>query len=294
MVVASLWATRVSAQEPSLAEVLGRAAAYVANFNRELSGIVAEERYVQTWARTKGVPPHPNRRELVSDLMLVKPAASDEWVHYRDVFAVDGVPIRDRAERLTRLFLDPSPSADAQIARIDQESARHNLGDIPRTLNTPLFALQFLGERYQPRFTFKRAADRKPSVGTQAAADTGAFRVSTEVWVVQYQEVGSPTIVGSADNKDVPTRGRFWIEPATGRVLMSELRVGDKDRNGAVDVSYQSEPLMGLLVPIEMRERYEERRTRSRIEAVAAYGRFRRFQVEVTETIDTPPVPEPR
>lgn len=277
-----------SAQEPTIADVLERAATYVADFNRELSGIVSEERYVQTWTRAKGVPPDPSRRELVSDLMLVKPDRSTAWVQYRDVFEVDGTPIRDRGERLTELFLRPSPSADAQIARIQEESARHNLGDIPRTLNTPLFALQFLSAEFQPRFTFKRTGDRRSAASNRAAADTGAFRVSTEIWVIQFDETGSPTIVGTADNKDVPARGRFWIEPATGRVLMSELVVGNRARSGKIDVSYRSEPLLGLLVPIEMRERYEERRTRSRIDGVASYGRFRQFQAQVDERVSAP------
>ncbi len=278
----------VSIQPPTIADVLARAAVYVADVSRELAGIVAEERYVQTWTRTKGTPPTPDRRMLLSDLMLVRPEGAMTWIQYRDVFEVDGMPIRDRAERLTDLFLRPSASADVQIARIQEESARLNIGDIPRTLNTPLFALQFLSTDLQTRFRFKRAGDRTSSAGNRAAADTGAFRVSTEIWVLQFDEVGSPTIVGTADQKDVPARGRFWIEPATGRVLMSELIVGNRDRTGKIDVSYQSEPLLGLLVPIEMRERYEERRTKSRIEGVATYGRFRQFNVQVQEDIEIP------
>ena len=108
-------------------------------------------------------------------------------------------------------------------------------------------------------------------------ADTGAFRVSTEIWILQYEEVGRPTIVHTADDRDVPAKGRFWIEPATGRILMSELNVDNRGRRGAIAVSYQSEPLSGLLVPIEMREHYEDRRSGSLIDGVATYGRFRQL-----------------
>jgi len=72
-----------------------------------------------------------------------------------------------------------------------------------------------------------------------------------------------------------PARGRFWIEPATGRVLMSELQMQNRQIKATIDVSFQSEPLLGLLVPIEMRERYEGRSTGSLIEGHATYGRFR-------------------
>ena len=44
-----------------------------------------------------------------------------------------------------------------------------------------------------------------------------------------------------------------------------------------------SEPLLGFLVPIEMREQYEGR-DQSRIDGIATYGRFRQFQVNTSET----------
>ena len=72
--------------------------------------------------------------------------------------------------------------------------------------------------------------------------------------------------------------GRFWIEPATGRVLMSELVAEPLQVRATIDVSFQSEPLLGMLVPIEMRERYEDRRVTSLVTGRATYGRFRQFQ----------------
>jgi hypothetical protein len=70
-------------------------------------------------------------------------------------------------------------------------------------------------------------------------------------------------------------RGRLWVEPLTGRVLMSELLTGDDDLRVAIAASYQSEPLLGFLVPVEMRERYEARATDTLIEGVATYEAFR-------------------
>ena len=54
---------------------------------------------------------------------------------------------------------------------------------------------------------------------------------------------------------------------------------------GVVDVEYQMEPAIGLLVPIQMRERYELRREASRVDGTAAYSRFRQFQVKVDEKL---------
>lgn len=289
-------------QEPTLATVLARASAYVSEFHRQFSGIVAEERYVQevkavgrrSPCDARGMPvatrvcqeqlPYPIRSELRSDLLLLKPAAADAWMAFRDVFDVDGAPVRDRRERLAQLFLEPSASANAQIRKILDESARYNIGDIQRNVNTPVYPLLFLEAANQFRFTFKRTRERTPATEPANAAAHGAFRVSTEVWVIAYQEKESGTMIKTDRRKDLPARGRFWIEPATGRVLMSELVAGNRKLRATIDVSYQSEPLLDLLVPIEMREWYDNLRTGSHTEAVATYGRFRQFQVTTDQT----------
>jgi hypothetical protein len=289
-------AAAAAQQEPTLDVVLARAGVYVTEFQRQFSGIVAEERYVQDVKAvgsrcvaagylTLNCTNAANQvhAELRSDLLLVKAGAAAEWLQYRDVFEVNGQPVRDRTERLTRLFLDPSASSAGQIARIRNESARYNIGDIVRNLNVPTFALTFLIPANQPRFKFKRTKERMPATVGPLSGAEGAFHVSTEVWVVQYEEVRRGTMIHTDHNKDLPSRGRFWIEPSSGRVLMTELVAENHEVRATLDVSYQSEPLVGLLVPIEMREWYDGRRSGSRIEAVATYGRFRQFQVNVDE-----------
>jgi hypothetical protein len=68
-------------------------------------------------------------------------------------------------------------------------------------------------------------------------------------------------------------KGRFWIDPTNGAVLISEMIADGGGVLATVTVSYQSEPLMGFLVPIEMRESYV--RAGERITGHAVYGRFR-------------------
>jgi len=97
------------------------------------------------------------------------------------------------------------------------------------------------------------------------------------VWVIAYDEVGPRTLIRSAQRKDQPAHGRFWIEPATGRVLVSELIVNDRRIRATIDVSFQSEPLLEMLVPVAMRERYEIKPSRSVVEGHATYGQFRRL-----------------
>jgi hypothetical protein len=269
------------ASPPTLAAVLQRAAEYVTTFHNRLSQMAAEERYTQrseTIGSGKGNGTTKwGERVLVSDLLLVKPAGADDWLQYRDVFEVDGERVRDRAERLPALLADRSMSAAAQVDRIRRESARYNIGSIERDVNVPALAMRFLTPENQPRFTFKRAADRSAATAAIAPDTAGAFRVTAEVWAVDYEEVRKPTLIRTLRNKDLPAHGRFWIEPDTGRVLMTELRAGNKTVRGTIDVSYQSEPLLGLLVPIEMREEYFDR-SGAHITGVATYGRFRPLQ----------------
>ena len=67
---------------------------------------------------------------------------------------------------------------------------------------------------------------------------------------------------------------------------MSEMITEDALVRGELLVSYQSEPLLGLLIPIEMRERYTEKAARRpTITGQATYSNFRRFAVSVDQSI---------
>jgi hypothetical protein len=258
------------AQVSALQEVLARAGDYVVRFERDLSTIVAEEHYTQDV-----VARAPQHRELTSDLLLLRPTGSSRYVQFRDVFEVDGRLVRERDERLLRLAANPSAASAAELAA---ESARYNIGDIERTINVPLLPLLFLLPDNQWRFRFALETPATAKAAPSDLPDSPHFSVSTEVWVVEYREVERRTLIRKNDGRDVPAHGRFWIEPESGRVLMSELVAEDRAVHSKIDVSYQSEPLLGLLVPIEMRETYWRTGQPTRIEGTATYGRFRRFE----------------
>ena len=271
-----------AAQEPKLEAVLQRAGAYVALVERGVSGIVAEERYGQQWTMLpRGMSTSEQRhRELVSDLLIVKLESADLLMQFRDVFDVDGAPVRDRDQRLMKLFLQPTGSVADQLEAIRTESARYNIGNIERNVNTPLIAMFFLDPRNQPRFRFFRTKDRNPAL--TAAAD--ASRLPADAWVVRFEEREKQTVFHNTQtNRDLPTHGRFWIDPATGRVLMTELVAEDRTLRATIDVRFRSEPLDGMLLPLSMRERYEGRRSKSLIEGSATYDKFRQFNVHVDE-----------
>ena len=274
------------AQEPSLVDVLGRATRYVSELSARLSGTVAEERYEQraTMPAGGGIgSPAGNRgsyyrRTLRSDYLLVRPRNEGWYYGFRDVFEVDGEPVRDREERLTTLFLDPSTSTDRQIRGIVRDSARYNIGDVRRNFNVPTLALLFLHPDNRARFDFERADDDAPQLGLERPAGAG------EVWVVAYREDWPTTLIRGRERVNMPASGRFWIEPAAGRVLASEVSVRDDEVRATIAVLYRLDSELDHLVPAEMRERYENRRQRSRVDGTATYTDFRRFQVQVSES----------
>jgi hypothetical protein len=279
VVVAFGAGARPSAPAPKFKDVLKRTATYVERFQQQLSQIVAEETYAQTVVDTSqstGTLLLQPSRTLRSDLILMRSAAEDRFVELRDVFEVDGQPVRDRQARLERLLGANSTVAGSQIAAIIQESARYNVGAIRRNVNTPLIALMFLQDNYQDRFSFKHLTRETPVFKESRDREYNAaavFRVSTEMWTIEYQERKTATVIRTPAGGNLPARGRFWIDPSTGAVLISEMIVDGAGVNATVTVSYQSEPLMGFLVPIEMRESYLG--YGERITGHAVYGKFR-------------------
>jgi hypothetical protein len=274
--------SHAAAQTRSLADVLKLSAVYVSEFRQQLAGIVAEETYHQEVASTARISNSAAinpARTLKSDLLLIRPRDSNRYVELRDVFEVDGRPVRSRGSRLEALLRDPTAAASTTVQSIIAESAAYNIGSITRNVNTPLMALQFLDAAEQRRFRFTHVDKPKPvfkQPEDRAINDVSVFKVSTEMWTIEYQERGRNTIIRRPDGGDQPAHGRFWINPANGSVLISELVVDSGGVIATVTVSYQSEPLIGFLVPIEMRESYI--RYGERISGRAEYGQFRQIQ----------------
>ena len=268
----------VGAQTPELDAVLDKAAEYVSAYKRDFVGIVADETYRQevrggrigTDLRGFPIEAPDQRRDLKSDVLLVRAPDGDRWMQFRDVFEVDGKPVRDRTDRLTKLFLQPSRSVEKQIQDITAESARYNIGGVNRTVNLPVFALTVLEDQNRPWFFFAGSRKKDSPAGP--------------LWDVEYREERGGTLIRTTGNESMPVRGHFSVEAATGRVLSSELLAENAALKAQIDVTYAMEPAMGMLVPSEMREKYSTK-DGSTIQGRATYAKFRRYQVKVEEKI---------
>ena len=215
----------------------------------------------------------PAHRDLVSDVLLVQ-LPDQSWFGFRDVAVVDGHPVRDRVERLQTLFL----KSKADLRRIQEESARYNIGPVLRTMNIPTFALAILHPAIRYRFVFEHAGEEVID--------------GTPTMVVSFREQVSPTIITDGRGADVISAGRVWIQPATGRVLRTHLVAGGptSDVRAETVVDYRPHAEWGFLLPSEMRETYDipTRPNARRVVCTATYSNFRRFNVSVDETIKPP------
>src|SRR5262245_43517262 len=223
----------LAAQSADLDELLDKASDYVALYERTFVGVVAEEAYRQqvrggrsgTDLRGFPIEAPSQRRDLKSDVLLVRAPAGDRWMQFRDVYEVDGKPVRDRDERLTKLFLQPSADARRQEEDIAAASARYNIGAVNRTVNLPVLALEVLEPQNRPWFSF-RAGKR-----TRTTVD------------LEYQEVErGRTLIHTNDNQPMPAHGRFTIDKESGRVLASTLATETRSLRAQIDVTYGTEP----------------------------------------------------
>ena len=277
--------TGAAVQRPALEAVLGRAGAYVANYLDVLSKVVAEEEYVQDVSGRRPAlsremekafgasAPRASHREFRSDLMLVNIGPPMGWLGYRDVFEVDGKPVRDRDDRVAKLMLQPSATAREQAERIADEGARFNISAIGRTLNQPGLPLVFLQTALQPRFRF--------------SLDERDARVGPNVWIVKYEETVRPSLFRHNYTNENPSSGRFWIDVLTGDVLQTENVLSPPGVTATFTTTFRRDERFGVAVPVEMRERVVETSVANgqRLQGTATYSNFRKFDVKTEEKI---------
>jgi hypothetical protein len=255
-------ASPAAGQSLKVDELIPRATEYAHDFIGRFSNVVAEETYEQQITVPR------RKRVLVSDFLLVRYPGDDIWQSFRDVAEVDGKPVRDRQDRMMKLFLEPPSSALRRASEIAGAASRHNLIDIG-TLSNPLLVMAFLQRQYVERFRFNLAGMEK--------------KLGPDVRTVRFVEFRTPTLLKQNANNDLPARGLVWIEEGTGRIVKTELQVGSQMQPARVTTTYKFDEDLGINVPTTMEDWYPERTGEFR--GKATYGKFRRFEVRTEETI---------
>jgi hypothetical protein len=297
-----------------LTELLRRVGEYVAEYERSFSDLVAEETYAQrldTYAQrggtsqgfmaSRGFEDSPNDPSLVgqsrgdaeaaackackrttrADLVFVRLTGEIPWASYRDVFEVDGRKVREHEQRLVRLLSNPSADGQEQARKVLAASAAYNIGPVKRTVNLPTLPLLFLLARNQERFEFQLGGRR-------------TIRATEAVELV-FRETSRPTLVKGPWNADLPAQGRFWVNPARGAVVRSEVAFAyGAEAEARVTTDYRPEQALAMWVPAEMREHFADipnatvKTFPAPFNGVARYERFRRFTVATDEQVALP------
>jgi hypothetical protein len=260
-----------AAQAPTLASVLARLTVYLATYSEQYSATIANERYRQTSGRLSTA--FFREVTLESDFGIVRTPGPGQWHGLRDVYRVDGREVQDRGDRLAKLLSEAFDPFRPQAKRIAQESARFNIGPVIRTINNPALVMKILDPANAYRLNFSKVDE-----------DT---LDGVPLWVIQFTEHFSPTLVQTSKGEDEPSEGRIWVDPVLGRLHRADITFrstapGMRFFRARLSVIFREDPRLSLWVPVRMTERYEG----SSIDEVvgeATYSGYRRFGVDTRE-----------
>ena len=247
----------VQAQSVDINELRARVATSARRFITQFSDVVTEEEYDQHFAINK------RKRHLKSDFLLVGyPGRKELVMVFRDVREVDGKPIRDKQDRITKLFLEPFNNAIRRAQDIHRDGLRHSVDN--GRLMDPLTVVAYLQGEYQSGFRI--------SLG-DVARNLGP----------DIREINLTPI---------PARGRIaqparaWVSDATGDVVKTELRSGFGARAEITTTTFGVDPVLNIRVPLEMKD--EMPRGSDDFIGTATYSNFRRFEVRTEAEVQVP------
>ena len=244
---------------PSVGEIVAAAEKYLTGVDSDERALFAEERSQQTENRYNS---RQEQRLLRSNVLMFRDGSDPVWI--RDVLEVNGTKVADPPDRL--LLLASASTASAQTLsqippytplQIVTESARQQYGGGFRAVNQPGSALNYL--------RVGRPGDLPFRVDGWKTVDGAKVVLLTLKDAPGGQAV--PFAVGGV-------QGRFWIEPASGRVLQTELEfIMAAVYRTKITVKYGVDKTLNTVVPIMMNDEYE-----NRIELVTGRAEYRNFR----------------
>jgi hypothetical protein len=256
-------------QDSGLAAVVASASRWAAGFEESLSGLLFRERYLQKADGLSSIPGARRQRSqqvrLEANVFLLRPAPAAPPVLFRDVYAVNGRAVGDHTERLRKLLTAGSAEAIEQARRLTDASAGYNLGPARRNINIPTMAFAYVlpGRVAGTRFAHAGEAriNRLPTV------------------MIDFEEAARPSLVRSASDGDVPAKGRYWIDPASGAILQALMELDAPSAAGRLQIEVAWSNDLGMWVPRRMTEVWQA--LGEKIVGDAEYDRFQRLVVTI-------------
>jgi VWFA-related protein len=201
------------------------------------------------------------QRRLAAENLLVKRPGGAGWTALRDVFEVDGRPIRARDGRLRTMFLEAPDTIIERASEMTAASAANDIGFVDRRMNAATSALVFLSGDNRTHFVFVKQ-------GEQVVAGVPA-------WQVAFAERSEPAFVrGQAGG--VPVSGTLWVDPKEGTILRTVVRWEVNGTTAEITVNYAKATDGSMWVPGEMAETYNAGSVR--LECVTKFANYRRYE----------------
>jgi hypothetical protein len=257
--------------QSSTAAVVKAATEYVADYQRRLTSILADESYVQDVVRQIPRDPNgPRTRRMVSEVFFMFTPGSNDWMAIRDVIAVDGQPVPNRPDIKQAL---EALSSTGAAATLKARNSRFNIGRIVRNFSEPTLSLLIFDDTHRGRFSFERKHVRNEA---DAVLVTLAFA-----------EKKSPTLIADVRRGRIFSSGEVIVEAGTGRVRHTALRAKSGDIALELTTEYSPDEQLAMWVPAVFRESYERGDSPKGLESdseyehvvcEARYRNFRRFQ----------------
>lgn len=249
--------------------VLARARQYVADYDRALVAVVADEHYVQTAGALDADGGDGDREHVLhAEFAWIHLPALQETIGVRDVLRVDGHAVAD-GSRLHALLEHPQQDATQEIRAILAESARHNIGALERNFNFPTFPLVYLRRSENSRTRWHADSDGVAST-------------------LRFDEREHSTVVRTTDGAPTRATGQFTVDAASGRVLRCDIRLDlppSRRPPGAeyrIRVEFAYDGRIDLWVPVLMIEQVGRTRgsapERADVVGQATYSNYRRYQ----------------
>ena len=228
------------AQEPTLADVLARAATAAATYVDAARVIYCAEHYKPVRYRLK--------QNMEGQFEQVK-LGSQPWVA---AFAIAASP------ELEALGFDGNSGTEVQ-------GAQARLGPFGRSVLLPRVLALFLHAVNQPRFVFEMGGTR-----TKKGVTLREVRFETKQgWTSLESPLGRVTM---------PASGSIWIDQVTGSVHSSRLKFADsasKARFDWMSVTFGADRATGLRLPVSMEHQTGDTWSYETIEGKAEYKNCR-------------------
>ena len=246
-------------QAPSAGDLVTAATTYLKTYAQKVSGVTLEEELMLT-ENAMATRSTPQRISSTVTLLNV----GGEMMAMRDLYAVDKKPLREKESRITRVLAEPTPTTWMAAQQYSREHAIYLRANVVLWFSDPLLVTRCLTAHARTRPTFKVDGSKRMN--------------GVQVYALRFQETDKEPASSILQMPSTPlVSGRFWMEPATGRIHQTEFWSESKVHTVRVQVSYAPHEALGLLLPQSALHNFQTREEGTGMSGIGGGGNASRI-----------------